>query len=186
MSIQLRPTLTTRYALLDDAKPADDAHWYWPLPRLAGESPRIIAHANDDRLGVDVGYDRVAFGDLFVPVYAARGGTISFAARVTSGFAITIDHGGIWSTHYAHLEQMFVTPTLGRRRRRVRVRVGDVIGYAGREPSHVRFEVWKWSAHDGYAPIDAARIMHTWRVLPQFTGAPSPTSAVVTGPGVAA
>ena len=184
MSNPPRPTLTTRYALLDDAKPADDQYWFWPLPRLAGESPRIIAHANDDRRGVDLGYDRIQFPDLFVPVFAARSGTISFAAHVTSGYAITIDHGGVWSTHYAHLERMFVTPTLGRRRRRMRVRAGDVIGYAGREPSHLRFEFWQWSARDGYAPIDAARMMYTWRVLPQFM--PSPPPGVMQSPGVAA
>jgi murein DD-endopeptidase MepM/ murein hydrolase activator NlpD len=172
MTRPIEPTLTTRYALRDDAKPAAEAHWYWPLPRLAGESPRIIAHAHDDRRGVDVGYARVAFRELFVPVYAARGGTISFAARVTSGYALTIDHGGVWSTHYAHLEQMFVTPTRGRRRRRVRVRAGDVIGYAGREPSHIRFELWKWSSKDGYVPAQAARVMHEWLVLPQFTSGP--------------
>lgn len=183
MSIHLQPTLTTRYLLRDDAKPADDAHWFWPMPRLAGESPRIIKHANDDRRGVDIGYARIAFAQLFVPVFAARAGRISFAARVTSGYAVTIDHGGVWSTHYAHLEQMFVTPTLGRRRRRTRVRAGDVIGYAGREPSHIRFELWKWSAKDGFAPVEAARVMHKWLVLPEF--APSPPSAT-TQPGVAA
>jgi murein DD-endopeptidase MepM/ murein hydrolase activator NlpD len=166
------PSSSSRYVLRDDAKPAVEAPWYWPLPRLAGESPRIVSHAHDDRLGVDIGYSRVAFPDLFVPVYAACGGTISFAARVTSGHALTIDHGGVWSTHYAHLEQMFVTPTLGRRKRRMRVRAGDVIGYAGREPSHIRFELWKWTSKDGYVPTDAARVMHKWLVLPQFTTGP--------------
>jgi len=183
MSIRTEPTLTTRYILHDDAKPTDDNLWYWPLPRLAGESPRIINHAHDDRLGVDLGYSRVAFAELFVPVYAARGATISFAARVASGYAVTIDHGGVWSTHYAHLEQMFVTPTLDRQRRRTRVRAGDVIGYAGRDPSHVRFEVWRWTARDGYVPLHAAAVMHTWRVLPQFAMLVRQPS---TGPGVAA
>src|SRR6266542_3894110 len=85
------------FSLRDDAKPADDGSWYWPLPRLAGESPRIIVHANDDRRGVDLGYERMSFTELFVPVYAAQSGTISYAAQVTSGYAITIDHGGRWS-----------------------------------------------------------------------------------------
>lgn len=169
-----------RYLLRDDAKPADDANWFWPLPRLAGESPRIIRHANDERLGLDVGYDRMGFAELYVPVFAARGGTISFAAHVTSGYAVTIDHGA-WSTHYAHMERMFVTPTLGRRRRRARVRAGEVIGYAGRDPAHVRFELWKWSARDGFVAFDATRMMHKWLVLPQFL---SPHTT--TGPSVAA
>ena len=104
MSLPLDPT--ARYVLRDDAKPSDQAHWFWPLPRLAGESPRIIRHANDERRGLDVGYDRMGFSELYVPVFAARAGTVSFAAHVTSGYAVTIDHGGVWSTHYAHLDRM--------------------------------------------------------------------------------
>ncbi len=179
MSLPLDPT--TRYVLRDDAKPSNEAHWFWPLPRLAGESPRIIKHANDERGGLDVGYDRMGFSELYVPVFAARSGTVSFAAHVKSGYAVTIDHGGVWATHYAHLDRMFVTPTLGRRRRRARVRAGEVIGYAAREPSHVRFELWKWSARDGFAPFDATTMMHKWLVLPQFL---SPLST--SGPSVAA
>lgn len=180
MSIPLDPTI--RYLLRDDAKPADDAHWFWPLPRLAGESPRIIKHANDDRGGIDVGYDRMGFAELYVPVFAARAGMVSFAARVTSGYAITIDHGGVWSTHYAHLERMFVTPTLGRRRRRARVKAGEVIGYAAREPAHVRFELWQWTSRDGFMPFDATQRMHRWLVLPEFITAHLPAP----GPSVAA
>jgi murein DD-endopeptidase MepM/ murein hydrolase activator NlpD len=157
-----------RFHLRDDAKPAEDGHWFWPLPRLAGEQPSIIAHANDRRRGVDIGYQRLAFTELFVPVFAVQGGSVSFAARVTSGFAVTIDHGGRWSTHYAHLEQMFVTSTLGRRRRRARVHAGDVIGYAGRIPNHVRFELWKWTSRDGFVATSAAAFMRDWLVLPKL------------------
>lgn len=158
---------SARFELRSDAKPAEGGGWLWPLPRLAGEHPRIIAHANDDRLGVDIGYEHLAFTELFVPVFAVQRGTISFAAQVTSGFAVTIDHGQ-WSTHYAHLERMFVTPTLGRRRRRARVHAGDVIGYAGRMPNHVRFELWKWTSRDGFVPAAAAALVRDWLVLPQF------------------
>ena len=160
-------TAKTRFALLADAKPADDRHWYWPLPRLAGEAPRVIRHANDDRCGIDLGYERLAFTELFIPVYAARAGLVSFAARVKSGFALTIDHGK-WSTHYAHMEQMFVAPTTVRTKRRARVRAGDVIGYAGRDPNHVRFELWRWTSRDGFVPVSAAFALREWLVLPQF------------------
>jgi murein DD-endopeptidase MepM/ murein hydrolase activator NlpD len=162
------PFTRTRFSLRDDAKPADDNHWFWPLPRLAGEHPQIIAHANDERLGVDLGYARFPHDGLFVPVYAVQAGTISYAARVTSGFALTIDHGGVWSTHYAHLAQMFVTPTLGRRRRRARARAGDVIGYAARAPNHVRFELWRWTSRDGFVPVRASLFMREWSTLPQL------------------
>lgn len=166
--IPFGPFTHTRFALRDDAKPADDARWFWPLPRLAGEHPQIISFANDDRLGVDIGYRQLAFNDLFVPVFAAHAGAVSYAAQVTSGFAVTIDHGGMWSTHYAHLEQMFVTPTLGRRRRRARVEAGDVIGYAGRTPNHVRFELWRWTRRDGFVPVRSSAFMREWLTLPQF------------------
>lgn len=170
------PGPNTRFALGGDAKPSDDAQWYWPLPRLAGESPRIIAHANDGRRAVDIGYELLAFSQLFIPVYAVRSGTVSFAAELASGCAVTIDHGGVWSTHYAHLEKMFVAPTLARRRRRARVRAGEVIGYAGRDPSHVRFELWKWTARDGFVPVRPSLVMRHWLVLPQLEPAP-PTNA---------
>lgn len=170
------PRPNTRFILGDDAKPAEDPRWFWPLPRLAGDSPRIIAHANDGRRGVDIGYERLAFSQLFIPVYAVRAGTISFAAQLASGCSVTLDHGGTWSTHYAHLEKMFVVPTLARRRKRTRVRAGEVIGYAGRDPSHVRFELWKWTARDGYVPVRASIAMRHWLVLPQLTPAP-PTNA---------
>lgn len=165
--IPLGPKPDARFELRTDARPADDGHWFWPLPRLAGEHPRVISHANDDRLGVDIGYEHLAFTELFVPVFAVQGGTVSFAAEVTSGFAVTIDHGR-WSTHYAHLERMFVTPTLGRRRRRARVHAGDVIGYAGRAPNHVRFELWKWTSRDGFVATPVAPRTQGWLALPQF------------------
>lgn len=171
------PRPNTRFVLGDDAKPADDPRWFWPLPRLAGESPRIISHANDGRRGVDIGYERLAFSQLFIPVYAVRAGTVSFAAQLTSGWSVTLDHGGVWSTHYAHLEKMFVVPTIGRRRLRARVRAGEVIGYAGRDPSHVRFELWKWTARDGFVPVRASLAMRHWLVLPQLEPAPPTKSS---------
>jgi murein DD-endopeptidase MepM/ murein hydrolase activator NlpD len=162
------PNSHSRFTLRHDAKPAEDAHWFWPLPRLAGEQPRIVSYANDDRHGVDIGYERLSFLDLFVPVYASHAGAISYAVRATSGYAITIDHGGMWSTHYAHLEQMFVTSTLGRRIRRARVRAGEVIGYAGKTPNHVRFELWRWTSRDGFVPVNAAPFMREWQTLPKL------------------
>jgi murein DD-endopeptidase MepM/ murein hydrolase activator NlpD len=163
------PNSPSRFTLRDDAKPAEDAHWFWPLPRLAGEHPRIVSHAHDGRHGIDIGYERLSFLDLFVPVYAARAGAISYAVRATSGYAITIDHGGVWSTHYAHLEQMFVTQTLGRRVRRARVRAGEVIGYAAKTPNHVRFELWRWTSRDGFVPVNAAPHMREWQTLPKIS-----------------
>lgn len=146
---------------------------------LAGEKPKVIAHHNDQRCGVDVGYERVNFEGLFVPVYAAFGGTVSYAQQTSSGFAVSIDHGR-WCTHYAHLQQMFVVAIEGRRRKRARVHAGEVIGYAARSPIHVRFELWKGTAADGFVPDTAALRMRDWLVLPQFdnaNAAPIPNNA---------
>ena len=166
----------TRFQLRADAKPSDDDAWIWPLPRLAGEKPSIVTHVNNERCAVDVGYERLDFNELFVPVYAARAGTISYAARTSSGCAISIDHSGKWSTHYAHLHDMFVLPANPRRRKRARVRAGDVIGYAARSPIHVRFELWKWTDADGFVPVVVGLRMRDWLVLPQFE--PRPTNDV--------
>jgi murein DD-endopeptidase MepM/ murein hydrolase activator NlpD len=163
---------TPRYRLRADAKPVEDGAWVWPLPRLAGDTPAVTVHINDARRAVHVGYKRMSFTGLFVPVYAAQGGTISFAQRTSNGCAISIEHGGTWCTHYAHLQDMFVVPTYPARRRRARVRAGDVIGYAAANPIHVRFELWKWTDADGFVPDLAALRMRDWLVLPQHDTPP--------------
>jgi murein DD-endopeptidase MepM/ murein hydrolase activator NlpD len=162
----------TQYRLRDDAKPVEDGAWIWPLPRLAGDTPSVTAHINDDRRAVHVGYERMSFNGLFVPVYAAQGGTISYAQRTSNGCAVSIEHGHTWCTHYAHLQDMFVVPTYPARRRRARVRAGDVIGYAAANPIHIRFELWKWTDADGYVPDLAGLRMRDWLVLPQLDTPP--------------
>lgn len=159
---------TPRYRLRADAKPIEDGVWVWPLPRLAGDPPKVTTHLNDARCAVHVGYERVSFPGLFVPVYAAQGGTISFAQRTSSGCAVSIEHGRAWCTHYAHLQEMFVVATYPARRRRARVRAGDVIGYAAASPIHIRFELWRWTEESGFVPDLAALRMRDWLVLPQL------------------
>ena len=168
-TVQSKRTRTLR----PDARPIEDGRWIWPLPRLAGEKPTIIAH--NDGYAIDVGYEHVDFGELFVPVCAAQFGTITFSERTSNGCAVTIDHDGRWSTHYAHLREMFVVRTLPDRRNRVRVRAGEVIGYAARSPIHVRFELWQRTNERGLSPVIAAPRMRDWLVLPQFE--PQPTNS---------
>ena len=161
-----------RYQLRADAKPVEDGAWVWPLPRLSGDTPRVTAHLNDERCAIHVGYERVSFEGLFVPVYAAQGGTVSYAQRTSNGCAISIEHSRKWCTHYAHLQDMFVVPTYPARRRRARVRAGDVIGYAAANPIHIRFELWKWTDAAGFVPALAALRMRDWLVLPQLETPP--------------
>lgn len=175
-SIALPARSKPRYRLREDAKP-DDGAWVWPLPRLAGDTPKVTAHLHDERSAVHVGYERVSFDGLFVPVYAARGGTVSFAQRTSSGCAVSIEHDQEWCTHYAHLQDMFVVPTMPARRRRARVRAGDVIGYAAARPIHIRFELWKWSDEHGFVPDLAGLRMRDWLVLPQLETPPGRIAA---------
>lgn len=174
--INLQPPARARFALRADAKPIDHDRWVWPLPRLAGENPTIIAHLRDERCAVHIGYARLELDELHVPVYAAQSGVISYAARTASGCVVSIDHGK-WSTHYAHLHDMFVLPTVTHSRKRTRVHVGEMIGYSARAPIHIRFELWQWTDEVGFVPVIAALRMRDWLVLPQF--APPPTNGPV-------
>lgn len=60
---------------------------------------------------------------------------------------------------------MFVTRCLPRlRRRRQRVRAGEVIGYAAKAPLHVRFGLWQWSNEKGFVSIDPREQLGQWGV----------------------
>ena len=139
--------------------------WRWPLGRLGGRPPIILdEHVSGDRRGIDVGYVVAPYdSELYVPVYAAQSGEVSYALQGCDGCAVSIDHGGM-TTHYAHMSQMFVTQCLGKTRRRQHVRAGDVIGYAGKPPLHVRFELWKWTDDRGLVAVDPRLELETWMV----------------------
>lgn len=82
------------------------------------------------------------------------------------GHVVTLDHPGGWSTHYGHLEHMFTLATdRFRRRRKQRVRAGDVLGYAGRDPLRIAFEIWR-TDDDGQHPADVADLLRNALVLP--------------------
>ncbi|MEJ7598490.1 MAG: M23 family metallopeptidase [Kofleriaceae bacterium] len=120
-----------------------------------------------EQLAVDIGYEDAAFAaKLFIPVYAAQDGRVSFVEKAENGFAVSVDHG-TWSTHYAHLDQVFIA-TRGRALRRAEhVRAGDVVGYAAGAPVHVRFELWQLD-NDELVPVDPEPHLEQWLVLPQF------------------
>jgi murein DD-endopeptidase MepM/ murein hydrolase activator NlpD len=113
--------------------------WIWPLPALKAEHPRMFDHGDRERVDIDLGYREGAALPRFVPVFAARDGVVTFAAKLATGdYGVAIDHPGRWCTQYAGIEHIFV-PTKGRRRR-TRVRAGDVLGYArGTEKLRVPF-----------------------------------------------
>lgn len=134
----------------------------WPLPRLSC-SPSII---RSDADSVEIGYDADVSSHRFVPVFAVHDGVISFAAKSSTGYTVSLDHVGGWSTHYGHLEHMFTLSTdRFRGRRKERVRAGDIIGYSGRDPVRIAFEIWR-SIDDGHVPVDPTDHLRDSVVLP--------------------
>ncbi len=95
----------------------------WPLVgRLSsGFGPRVHPIFGTRRMhtGLDIG------GTAGEPIYAAKAGTVIFAGwRGGYGNAVVIDHGGGFSTLYAHQSQIGVSAGQ-------LVAIGDVIGYVG-------------------------------------------------------
>lgn len=140
--------------------------WRWPLARLGDRDPLVLAErVNGDRLAADLGYESMPFDrELYVPVHAAQDGFVTMAAETVAGFFVSIEHGSrTFSTSYARMSKMFVTPNYGRaNRKRQWVRGGEVIGYASKSPISVRFELWQWNDRDGYAPIDPISQLEEW------------------------
>lgn len=139
--------------------------WRWPLGKCASRPPIVVdEYVLPDRRGVDLGYVVAPFdSELYIPVYAAQSGQVSFAGEGSDGCAVSIDHGNT-TTHYAHMSKMFVTRCPGRTRRRQYVRAGDVLGNAARSPLHVRFELWKWTDDRGFVAVDPRSELENWVV----------------------
>ncbi|HEY4177973.1 MAG TPA: peptidoglycan DD-metalloendopeptidase family protein [Kofleriaceae bacterium] len=156
--------------------PRIGASWIWPLPYAFG-NPTVIRTVDDERCGVDLGYERPLPEPIFLPVYAVQAGEVSFAGETDTGYGASIDHGK-WCTHYGHMKQMFVTRNLGRVRRRARVRAGDVIGYASEHPVHLRFELWQRAVTGGFKAVHPAAHLASWLVMPTLsTATPSAATA---------
>jgi hypothetical protein len=104
-------------------------------------------------------------------VFAAREGVVTYAGTAADGPTICVDHAGGWSTQYAGLAHVLTRPTdRFRQRRKERVRAGDVIGHAPRNPLRIRFTLSQWG-DAGCVAVDARSWMHTWSALPWFADA---------------
>lgn len=141
--------------------------WRWPLSRVGNRTPIVVAeHVTKERRGVDIGYAVAPFdSQLYVPVFAAQSGEVSYALEGKDGFAVSLDHGE-WTTHYGRMSEMFATRCLGKTRRRQSVRAGDVIGYASKSPIRVRFELWQWTDDRGFVAVDPVPHLNQWNVTP--------------------
>jgi hypothetical protein len=155
--------------------------WIWPLPRLDGLAPRILASTRDVAPeDVELGYQGRAWSLVLVPVFAAREGIVTYAGTGAHGRTVCIDHAGGWSTQYAGLGHVLTRPTdRFRKRRKERVHAGDVIGYAPRSPLRIRFSLSRWS-DDACATVDPDTCMHAWSALPWFADPPRQIAASAT------
>ncbi len=153
--------------------------WVWPLPRLDGVAPCIIAPGSGQPPldSITIGYPGRASSPDLVPVFAAQDGVVTYASSTTDGSTLCIDHLGGWSTHYSELEHLLTRPTdRFRRRRKERVRAGDVIGHASRTTLRIRFGLSRLT-DEGCIELDPASWMPAWSMLPWFA---EPTPRAVT------
>jgi predicted DNA-binding transcriptional regulator AlpA len=144
--------------------------WVWPLPRLDGLAPCIITSAKDSLPDhVEIGYPGRVSSPSLIPVFAAQDGIVAYAdADTKASPTLCLDHAGGWSTQYAELEHVLAVPTdRFRRRRKARVRAGDMLGHARRSSLGIRFALVRWT-DDGCVAVDPAEWMHTWSILPWF------------------
>lgn len=145
--------------------------WVWPLPRLDGVAPSIIATRSEQPSldGIALGYQGRSSAPSLVPVFAARDGVVAYAGSVANGSTICIDHVGGWSSHYSELEHLLTWPTdRFRHRRKERIRAGDVIGHASRSTLRILFGLSRL-AEDSCIDQDPAAWMSAWSILPWFT-----------------
>jgi murein DD-endopeptidase MepM/ murein hydrolase activator NlpD len=166
--LALNPPRATKRGIHIRARVEPTKPFQWPLRRFGGRDPGIVAeYVDNNRRGVELRYAPAHYdAQLFVPVHAANDGEVALALETPSGFAITLDHGGTWSTHYTRLSKIFVTPCMPRLRRRQRVNAGDVISYTAKSPLAIGFEVWQWTDERGFAAIDPIPLMNNWLDAP--------------------
>ncbi len=154
--------------------------WLWPLPRLDGAAPCILPPpcCRPELDGVAIGYSGRSSSPSLVPVFAAQDGVIAHAGTTSAGATLSIDHEDGWSTHYAELEHLLARSTdRSPRRRRERVRAGDVIGHACRSTLRVRFGLSRLTGGVRIAQ-DLAGYLSTWSILPWFGEPITPRAAV--------
>lgn len=171
------PTITRKRMIkLQPRRCVDQSRWVWPLPAFENVRPRIVNHANDSRLAVDIGYGDARPTETLVPVYAVHDGTIELARKTATGFAMVVDHHGEWSSYYAHLSSMICSPTWDESRPKVRVCAGSLLGFANAD-APIRFELWKWSDESGFVATPPEAHLATWTVLQERN--PLPSASVV-------
>jgi murein DD-endopeptidase MepM/ murein hydrolase activator NlpD len=106
-----------------------------------------------------------------MPAFCVCDGEVSYAGRITNGYALVVEHRYGSATYYANLEHMFVLPTdRASRRRPTRVKAGDVLGYIGSMTSRgfkcLHFELWRRDDDGHFVDVDPTKFMPDWLLLP--------------------
>jgi hypothetical protein len=141
--------------------------WVWPLPSVDSIAPCVVGSADGSgHDGVDIGYPDRCSPSRRVPVLAAHDGVITYAGSSKGSPTVCVDHSGGWSTQYTDLEDVLAMPTdRFRRRRKTRVRAGDVLGHTRCSAQRIRFGL-AWLGDTGWCVVDPTAPMHSWSVLP--------------------
>lgn len=154
--------------------------WIWPLPKIGEHTPTIRSFTSGEHPYAEIAYEGGDPALRFVPVFAVQDGVITFAGKTTitsegktvARYSMCLEHAGGWSTRYGDLEHMFsMSVDRFARRRKQRVRAGDILGYASRSPLRLPFELWRGD-EDHFGPVAPEHHMRNWLVLP-WSDAPS-------------
>lgn len=155
------PRLARRGIRLGPRRREPAAPFEWPLRVLAGIEPQVLASHAGERLGLDLGYVVAPEPrDVRVPVFSVNDGKVACAIEDGNGCAISVDHGGMWTTHYAGLSELAVIRCGPRLDRRESVRAGQLIGYAGKP--RMGFELWQWTDDRGFVAVDPREHLARW------------------------
>jgi hypothetical protein len=156
-----RPRLAKKGIRLGPRRREPASPFGWPLRVLAGIEPQVLASHAGERLGVDLGYaDARELRDVRVPVFAVNDGKVACAIENGNGCAISLDHSGTWTTHYAGLSELTVIRCQPRLERRESVRAGQIIGYTSKP--RIGFELWKWTDDRGFVAVDPRHHLARW------------------------
>jgi murein DD-endopeptidase MepM/ murein hydrolase activator NlpD len=140
---------------------------------LEGAAPCILAPTKRPSAnGVEIGYQGRLFCPSRVPVFAAGDGIVTYAGDAEHGPTLCLDHADGWSTQYSELEHLLARRTdRFRRRRKERVRAGDIDGYARQTPLQIRFLLSRLDG-DECSIQDPATRLPAWSLLPWFESSP--------------
>lgn len=148
----------------------------WPLAAINGREP-VILPCDDKHPGIELAYARTSPMDAidacppgteggtdthFMPQFASvqsfDDGVITFAGRLGNAYALIINHGNGWASHYRNLNSLACIRTDLHSPAEQYVRAGKTIGYVGApargELKRLYFELWQADRSKHFIPVD--------------------------------